>query len=646
MSKLNKLLRWLNRNKLILITALFIGIILSYHNISYILKDSFDYDFHYIPIRWAEKAMSDDYFYYSHFREIIDGHFPYTDSDSFENKGTKSHYISYTLSYLMSAIGGIFTDKIEHAYYFNSFVFPILNFILMYYLCFLITRNKRYSLLISVAIILFSWYMQIDIFFISIERLIGLVKLKFSSPLGLQLGNFSRAPNIMFTNIVLFIFIISLYKLTIKYDLRWFVLSSVFLGFTSYTYFPICVVSFCIVITYLFISWSDKVLRQKLIFIIIIAIIISSYSFYWLLHGLIEQTPYYLDFSEATDTGFPKYYGKIDFIKSSLTHIINVFLFSLVYYRNYRNINTAILFGSIISLFSMQIIFGFNSHISNRMIYRGFLPLYMLIVFSILYHLWIDIFKNRKISLKLLNFSICDLNVNLSGNVKSAIKNIRKQKSRISLCIITCLFATALFIQIRTNDRLQTGYNDQKSMIKLFDWLQNNTEKDDVVLTLDSELLLLLPVFTHLNLYIPNRLRSVTAKTERMERLYEGMKYLNITPVAFKYILSNMESHYELQNNNVEQINLNLFNLVIFYRQYLSTEITEEEIEKLISEYKKVYNKNGSNFTYKIDYIIISKYNSIISKKFNIKKMFDSNNLLFKSDWFSVYDLVNNRSSR
>ena len=109
---------------------------------------------------------------------------------------------------------------------------------------------------------------------------------------------------------------------------------------------------------------------------------------------------------------------------------------------------------------------------------------------------------------------------------------------------------------------------------------------------MDGEISILLPTYTHLNLYIPLNRRSVTGMNERLNRLYEGMRYLGITSEMFEYILSNSRfSGYAIpQNNNFVQSNLDLINMILFHRQYKKVKIDEKRIKKLTSEYENKLN--------------------------------------------------------
>jgi len=201
----------------------------------------------------------------------------------------------------------------------------------------------------------------------------------------------------------------------------------------------------------------------------------------------------------------------------------------------------------------------------------------------------------------------------------------------------------AMLVQVnyygRFSDEIDR-HNDTRNMKKLFTWLEKNTKKDEVALTMDGEISILLPSYTHLNLYVPINRRSVTGMNERLNRLYEGMRYLGVTSEMFKYILSNSRfSGYSIpQNNNFVQSNLNLINLVLFHRQYKKVKIDEERINKLINEYENKLNLE-KKFTYKIDYLITSKFDSALSKLFSNYLTTNFSELLYSNSEFSVFKI-------
>ena len=105
----------------------------------------------YVPIHWSveDRQNTDAYYYYAHVEEVLAGH-PFSwDPSTYEGKFGKrltAHY-SYSLSYILCALGGIFTRNIDHAYCFDFFFYPALTIFLMGIFSLQLTQSPFFSLL-------------------------------------------------------------------------------------------------------------------------------------------------------------------------------------------------------------------------------------------------------------------------------------------------------------------------------------------------------------------------------------------------------------------------------------------------------------------------------------------------------------------
>lgn len=707
----------MKKNRFIVFLFL-IGIVFSLDNIIYSVKDYFDDSFDYIAIRQA-----DDFIYYPHFREVIDWNVPSTDPDTYENKEVYSQWITFSLSSIISGIGGVFTGNIEHAYYFNNFFLPIINFLLIYFLFYLIIGNKNASIFFATFILLFNRIMVISFPYINIDRVYNLL-FNITSIQGLdRLSEYTRAPNIMFSNIPFFLFAISLYKIINNYKPKWLIIGFLSLGATTYSYLPVSILSYFIILTAIVFYFKNGETIKKLIYLFFLGLIISSPAIFILFSELYFKSEFALDQQFADQMVnfyqlFPqKHYNiHLDLLLkvfyNCMMMILNVFLV-LLFTINNKRFNLIIVVGSLISYAFMMIIFGYKMDyqlLHVRTMYRGIMTLNLVVLFSIIYENFIY-YKSR-----INNTTKSSLNVLFRENLKKTYSVIINNRYTlgISLIIIAILFneftfryflhlsfeshlnlstrfnivlfqlfflisglfivtdaaaiskiikkckntiysknklwtfsyillMVAMLVQVnyygRFSDEIDR-HNDTRNMKKLFTWLEKNTKRDEVALTMDGEISILLPSYTHLNLYVPINRRSVTGMNERLNRLYEGMRYLGVTSEMFKYILSNSRfAGYSIpQNNNFVQSNLNLINLVLFHRQYKKVKIDEERINKLINEYENKLNLE-KKFTYKIDYLITSKFDSALSKLFSNYLTTNFSELLYSNSEFSVFKI-------
>ena len=197
--------------------ALLIGTAFSFHWMYGLYQQNISDNYEYVPIRFASETKSDDLVYYSIIRNIIDGHYLPADHVYEENRHfdiKRKHWAgTYHFSLLMSSIGGLITGSIEHAYYFNHFFYPAINFLLIFFLMRRITCLAYASLLLATIVIIFPTIYDPN-------ELIQYVPKLFSGAVGSSgdylrstpyAAQIDRTPNLQFTNIQLFVFVIFLY---------------------------------------------------------------------------------------------------------------------------------------------------------------------------------------------------------------------------------------------------------------------------------------------------------------------------------------------------------------------------------------------------------------------------------------------------
>ncbi|MCH7535377.1 MAG: hypothetical protein IH948_06465, partial [Bacteroidetes bacterium] len=154
------------------------------------------------------------------------------------------------------------------------------------------------------------------------------------------------------------------------------------------------------------------------------------------------------------------------------------------------------------------------------------------------------------------------------------------------------------------------------NILELADWLNENTERNEVLLTLDPELILHLPAYTYLKLYNPARARSQVGKAERETLLFNSLKFFNVSTNAFMSMLSKMDSHRNINDSpSYSQTQLRLFELVFFYS--IHNKLSDEQIDDLSTAYKNYLSSgSGNNAKSQSDYLIITPYNRIIDSDF------------------------------
>lgn len=101
---------------------------------------------------------------------------------------------------------------------------------------------------------------------------------------------------------------------------------------------------------------------------------------------------------------------------------------------------------------------------------------------------------------------------------------------------ITLLLLFGLVWQITFAQNMAPAYTIKPTQTELFMWLNSHTAADDVVLSLSSELILLLPVYTHNNNYIPNANVEPIPLSEIVMRRLVALKLLGVSPKNITFV--------------------------------------------------------------------------------------------------------------
>ena len=174
-----------------------------YHSI-HVIYPIINYGSDYLPVKYGTVSFDrggDDFFYFTYVREIIDGNLLIADPITKENN-VYSIYNFNSLNFLIAGLFGSITKSTTHAYIASYLILPFCNYLSIYFLVYLFTRNTTYSIIIT----FFSFY------FIILTNTSGLLSNLFSlsSIYKNQFKNVSeykyikqkfRFPNKLYTNI-------------------------------------------------------------------------------------------------------------------------------------------------------------------------------------------------------------------------------------------------------------------------------------------------------------------------------------------------------------------------------------------------------------------------------------------------------------
>jgi len=189
----------------------------------------------------------------------------------------------------------------------------------------------------------------------------------------------------------------------------------------------------------------------------------------------------------------------------------------------------------------------------------------------------------------------------------------------------------------------KTEYRTDPDFKELYTWSMESTSNKDVAMTLDSDLLTNLSVYSPINVYVPSVFLSPASHAERYERFYQTLKFYGLTPDDYKQLFYQMVTHGSTQSLNLEKdsygIRLGLMQLVLFYAKGID-KFSNDEVKDMIKKYTNIYNDKNFKLKYKANYLIISKFDeSLIRDGSMAAKIANNLSPVFKNNSYKVYTI-------
>jgi len=291
----------------------------------------------FVPVRYGPKtAAHDGYFYYSHIREIIDGKLISMDPITYENKDKYSSHSTYAFSLLMCAIGGVLTKNTEHAYYFNYFVYPVINFLLIYLFFYLLTKTTYLSVLLAMFAMIFTNYSLIYLHTYYHFDAFSFLKNHFVNSLfgevdAFKFSQFGRTPNILFTNIQLFSLIVLLFYKIKKFKKSLLLdIAIIFaLGISSLTSVANFFFSYGIYSVLMVFYLKQKEIGFRLLKCFFVALIISVPGIWLIAHtaGAVNDHPAYASGGAAVFRNFNNFGHFMDELRTLMVPFLPLVIF-------------------------------------------------------------------------------------------------------------------------------------------------------------------------------------------------------------------------------------------------------------------------------------------------------------------------------
>jgi hypothetical protein len=570
----------------------------------------------FVPLRYGPAANNDDYFYYARIKEIINGRWLSFDPIVYESGERVSPHTTYLGSFIMCALGGLFTGKTAHAYYVNSFVYPALSFLMAYLLICGVSRDRYLSLALATVAVFFGMVH-------SLSRLSFLLSTEFAKAVQygasdmLLLTWMRRTPNILFTNVHLLAFLYVLFlSLCRRVQALWvWIALTLLLGYASLVSSANFVVCHSLFLGCLVACRREIPSLRPYLTVWFVACVLSLPGV-WLTLRATALFPEMMVLSTLWEGSTE--YGSI-----------YVFLRIAVY------LGGPILLLSLLRPRYMRFLVGALS---------GVLCLYVCMCVAKGYY-WGSEIVARGADVLVSVLFLGGLASALTDRLEKAAANNRVAAAyRVSgpaLCIIFSLGMTGAVIlnQYHVTEKNYAHYN-KPDFKALYEWSLTNTSSSDVAMTLDFDLLTNLPASSPLRLYIPQAILSPRPHAERYKRFYETAAFYGLTAEDVDHLLKNMVSFSQVESASDDKtLQGGLMELVLFYGMYYREPISENERSKLVDDYRRVRDRNGP-LSFKADYLIVSDVDRPLIRPGSKAAQVITREPVFKDRAYRVYKLL------
>jgi len=413
----------------LILISLLVGLIFSTSNILNSYSSRTNDEFNFLPIgEW------DDLYYYSYARELLDGNLYSSDSQVKEYKQELTINTSYGISYFFTGISSWLTKDVVSGYYINRFIFPVINFILLFFLLAYLTKNFLYSIFCALLIIFFYDYFTLSFPYLNFHKIKSILYSNLTFD-GFSYG-FYRIPNIAFTNIISLLSMVSFYSFINNKKINSFLFICLILVVSAYTYlitFVICGCIFLIAFIYLL---KQQLVRPIFIFISTVPIFIMiSPIVYMFIDTVINVPPYYAQFNEM---GIGYYGGGASLLYILCFYVtfnlMGIFILHLFDSSPYRKVNTLMFVSFILVLTICLLLFGPNNY--ERFIYRGILPIFLVIMFQIGYYILRSLLIDKKLIIRFYDSNRVNMSIDLTNTISRLKIFVQDRKTVIGITLV------------------------------------------------------------------------------------------------------------------------------------------------------------------------------------------------------------------
>lgn len=519
------------------------------------------------PIRYGYRPSSDDYFYWPLTRKAADGQLLRMDPLNYERWNEPGIHGTYKYSLLLAAVPGLFFSDVESIFIVNNIFFPALNFLLIYFLCARISSRPWLSLVVASVVVGFGRTLLTEPSSIQwTESLLWLKQMLAGERDVLLHNQLRRLPNVMVTTAPTIAF--ALLMLGNRFGMWRKAGVALVLGLSSAISLPVF-----LGLAATFVWWtilcfmSGESIRDKLL-ILTVAAFISIPGLWIAAQGYNAELLKFalpLPADQLQPPTLASFWQTFRFLLALL-------LLALLIGTEGR-LTLAVFLGTVSAYFAVG--FVSNLALADRIIIRGMAEL---LIACLLASIAGARYGRRVASSPLPYLPFLHLTA-----VVAAV----------------AIWGSLLVSQSKVLDRYFRPYlaTSQRDFQELAAWLNRNVRGEDVIVTLDFDLLTNLPSYLRTSFYLPQVIASSTPSAEREERLLETLAFHGLNAKEVEDFICNMGTHAKIPlPPDHHGIQRSLMQLVLYYGRYFIEPIPPEECARLGAAYGQL---QSSGFRYR-----------------------------------------------
>lgn len=442
-------------------------------------------------------------------REVMDGRFLPADPEIWEYK--KGPSLTAQIPAIIIGLTGKLFGSINKAYLVLGCLLPPLVFLTLFSFVYLLTKENLVSCLTAAAVMTMTRPFQFipPLNIKMAKALFGYLTNRFIEPVPVE---FFRLPNPLLIFPFFMLTVIFIYLTVEKKQLKAALFGGILFGslFYVYFYFWTFILSFLILLLGSSLIKKDKKRFRRLLVLAGIGLCLSC--FYWFNFIKFQQLP-----------------GRIDILKRAGLEVGRI--------RNSVRTAQLVIFALIFSLAIKKKDNAFYFLLLGLL--GGLLCLNIQLVTGYT-------FQSGHWMLRVLNPWL----IIMSGFTFFRLFNKSRYYRLLASGILITILVVAFIIHLTYTQKTYSAYTLPPAKIAAFSWLDENTPEDSVVGSISIETNLLIPVYGHNNIFLPNGGVTLASDRELINRLYIIYKLFKVSPRYLEEILTGSKEREEKKYQN------------------------------------------------------------------------------------------------